>query len=141
MKQYMRDKKSAELACVRQIKAEIMKFESNAKDLEAQDEDIIKILNSLVKQHKESIDIYSKNDRPEQLAQEKLELEVIESFLPAKVTGAELEQLVESAIVKVGAQTKKDMGLVMKAVRDQLQNANKSVDGQELSELAKSRLN
>lgn len=141
LKQYMREKKSEELACVRQIKAEIMKFETSvSKDTEATDEDVLKILNSLAKQHKESIDIYTQNDRQDLLQKEQLELEVIESFLPSKLTGEELEALVSAVIESTGAQSKKDMGTVMKAARDEVQNKGLSVDGQELAGLVKAKL-
>ena len=141
LKQYMREKKSKELSCVRQIKAEIMKFETSvSKDKEATDEDVMKILNSLAKQHKESIDIYKKNDRTELLEKEQLELEVIESFLPKKLTGDELVALVDAIIEKTAAQTKKDMGAVMKGSREDIQAKGLSVDGQELAELVKSKL-
>lgn len=137
----MREKKSEELACVRQIKSEIMKFETSiSKDAEASDEDVLKVLNSLAKQHKESIDIYTKNDRKDLLEKEQLELEVIESFLPSKLTGEELEALVNSVIASTGAQSKKDMGTVMKAVRGEVQNKGLSVDGQELSGFVKAKL-
>lgn len=141
LKQYMREKKSEELACVRQIKSEIMKFETSvSKDAEASDEDVMKILNSLAKQHKESIDIYSKNDRKDLLDKEQLELDVIESFLPSKLTGEDLQALVNNVIESTGAQSKKDMGAVMKAARDEIQNKGLSVDGQELAGLVKTKL-
>ena len=140
LKQYMREKKAEELAVVRQIKSEIMKFETSSKGVEAEDADVLKVLNSLAKQHKESIDIYTKNNREDLLAKEKLELEVIESFLPSKFTGAELEALVTSVVESTGASTKKDMGTVMKGVREEVTAKGLSVDGQELSELVKSKL-
>jgi len=136
----MREKKAEELAVVRQIKSEIMKFETSSKGVEAEDADVLKVLNSLAKQHKESIDIYTKNNREDLLAKEKLELEVIESFLPSKFTGAELEALVTSVVESTGASTKKDMGTVMKGVREEVTAKGLSVDGQELSELVKSKL-
>lgn len=136
----MREKKAEELAVVRQIKSEIMKFETSSKGVEAGDADVLKVLNSLAKQHKESIDIYTKNNREDLLAKEKLELEVIESFLPSKFTGSELAELVASVVESTGASTKKDMGAVMKGVREVVSAKGLSVDGQELSELVKSKL-
>lgn len=140
LKHYMREKMPTELTVVRQIKTEVMKFETSGSGAEAQDADVLKILNSLAKQHQESIDIFQKEGRDDLLEKELIELDVIKSFMPANVEGEELEALVDSAITSTGASTKKDMGPVMKAVRDAIAAKQAGVDGKVLSEMVKSKL-
>jgi uncharacterized protein YqeY len=140
LKTYMREKKTTELTVVRQIKTEIMKHETSGSNQEASDADVIKILNSLAKQHQESIDIYRQNGREEMLEQEELELEVIRSFLPEEMSDADLAQLVDAAITETGASSKKDMGAVMKAVKAAIDDSGKSADGRKVSDLVKSKL-
>ncbi len=138
--QAMRDKKQVELTALRQIKTEVMKVETSGSVKEIDEEGFIKILNSLAKQHQESIEIYKTNGRDEQLQQEELELAVIKSFLPAEIDASEIESLVESVISETGASTKKDMGNVMKGVKELIAAKNMMVDGKKLSDCVKSKL-
>jgi uncharacterized protein len=140
MKNYMREKKAMELAVIRQLKTEIMKFETSGASKEAEDADILKIVNALVKQHQESIDIYEKNDRKDLLEKEVVELEVLKSLLPAELTEAELSVMIETAIQSTGASTPKEMGLVVKAVKDLVSESGKGVDGRVLADMIKKRL-
>lgn len=140
LKHFMRNKMATELTVVRQIKTEITKFETNGTGAEAQDEDILKILNTLAKQHQESIDIFAKENRTDLLEKEQIELDVIKSFMPANIEGEELERLVDSVILSTGAESKKDMGPVMKEVRSTLASKNLGVDGKVLSTMIKAKL-
>lgn len=140
MKTYMREKKQTELAVVRQIKTEIMKLETSGGQQEANDADVTKILNSLAKQHQESIDIYRENGRQEMLEKEELELTVIRSFLPEEISDTELSELVAQAIADTGASSKKDMGAVMKKSKELVEATGKSADGRKLSETVKNSL-
>ena len=140
LKHFMRNKMATELTVVRQIKTEIMKFETNGSGSEAQDGDVLKILNSLAKQHQESIDIFAKENRTDLLEKERIELDVIKSFMPANIEGEELEELVDATIRSTGAESKKDMGPVMKKVRATIADKNLGVDGKVLSEMIKAKL-
>jgi uncharacterized protein len=138
--QAMREKKQAELTALRQIKAEVMKVETSGSVKELDEEGFIKVLNSLAKQHQESIEIYKSNGRDEQVEQEELELAVIKSFLPEEMGDSEVEALVAETITELGASTKKDMGPVMKSVKDKIATQNLMVDGRKLSEAVKAKL-
>jgi uncharacterized protein len=138
--QAMRDKNQVELTALRQIKTEVMKVETSGSVKEIDEEGFTKILNSLAKQHQESIKIYKENDRTDQLEQEELELKVIKSFLPEEIDESEIESIVDSVISETGASTKKDMGAVMKGVRDIIAAKNLMVDGKKLSDCVKSKL-
>ncbi|MBF0196732.1 MAG: GatB/YqeY domain-containing protein [Planctomycetes bacterium] len=138
--QAMKAKNADELTVLRQIKTEVMKFETSGADKSASDEDVMKILNSLAKQHQESIDIYKENDRKDLLDKEVVELEIIKSFLPQEINDDDLQVLVEEVISEVGASTKKDMGQVMKRAREIVAEKGLMADGRALSEKVKSLL-
>lgn len=77
------------------------------------DEDILGLLQSMVKQRRESIDMYQKGGRMELAQQEAEEISVIEKFMPAQLTAEETAEAIDSAIGEVGAESIKDMGKVM----------------------------
>ena len=80
--------------------------------------EILQMLQTMVKQRRESIDMYEKGDRPELAAKEAEEIEVIESYLPQQLDPAEVGQAVEAAIAEVDATGLKDMGGVMALLRE-----------------------
>ena len=81
-----------------------------------EDNEIVNILRSGVKKRQESIEMFAKGGRPELVEKETAEIKVIEGFLPAGMTAAELEALVAEAIAETGAASMKDIGKIMKAV-------------------------
>jgi hypothetical protein len=90
----------------------------------------IKIIQKLVKQRRESADIYKQNNRPELAEKEVAEADVLEKYLPAKMGEAELEKVLKDIIARVGAKTPADMGKVMGIATKEL--AGKA-DGKEIS--------
>ena len=105
---------------------------------ELQDDDVMKLLRSLVKQRRDSIEQYEKGGRPELAAKEAAEIKVIEEYLPQAASPEEIEQVVDQAITEVGATSMKDMGRVMKAAQEKL--AGKNADGKTVSEIVKAKL-
>jgi uncharacterized protein YqeY len=97
-----------------------------------------KLLRSLVKQRRDSIEQYEKAGRQELVDKEKAEIEVIENYLPQAASQEEIEQAVAAAIAETGANSMKDMGKVMKAAQAAL--AGKNADGRAVSEAVKARL-
>jgi len=81
------------------------------------DEDITAMLRGMVKQRRESIDLYNQGNRPELAAKEAAEIAVIESFLPAQMDAAAMERAVADAVAETGATSLKEMGKVMAALR------------------------
>jgi len=108
------------------------------KGSELDDEDMQKLLRSLVKQRRDSIEQYEKAGRQELVDKEKAEIEVIETYLPQAASQQEIEQAVAAAIAETGANSMKDMGKVMKAAQAAL--AGKNADGRAVSEAVKARL-
>ena len=81
------------------------------------DEDILALLQKMVKSRQESLDIYEKNNRPELAAQEKGEIEVISSYLPKQMDEAAVADAIKAAIAETGAASMKDMGKVIGVLR------------------------
>lgn len=123
---------------LRMVKAAMMNREIE-KGGELEDEEMTKLLRSLVKQRRDSVEQYEKGARQDLADKEKAEIEVIEAYLPQAASQEELEQAVTAAIAETGAASMKDMGKVMKAVQASL--AGKNADGHALSEIVKTKLN
>lgn len=82
------------------------------------EEEVLQLLQSMIKQRRESIGLYRQGGRPELAEQEEQEIAVIASFLPAQLSEAEVTDAVEAAICGCGAQGLKDMGRVMASLRE-----------------------
>ena len=135
----MRAKDANRLSVLRMAKAALMNEENKrGADYKLTDEEAMKVLNTLVKQRKDSIDQYEKAGRTELADKEKGELTVLEDYLPQAATKEEIEQAVTDAIAETGATSMKDMGAVMKAAQARL--AGKSADGRVVSETVKEKL-
>jgi uncharacterized protein len=82
------------------------------------DPEILRVLQAMIKQRRESIALYRQGNRPELAAQEEEEIAVIESFLPQQMTEAEIAAAAKAAIAELGAKGPRDMGRVMAALRE-----------------------
>jgi uncharacterized protein len=122
---------------LRMVKAAMMNRQIE-KGSELDDDDMQKLLRSLVKQRRDSIEQYEKAGRQELVDKEKAEIDVIEIYLPQAASKDEIEQAVVAAIAETGATSMKDMGKVMKAAQAAL--AGKNADGRLISEVVKARL-
>ena len=122
---------------LRMVKAAMMNRQIE-KGSELDDDDLQKLLRSLVKQRRDSIEQYEKAGRTELVAKEQAEIDVIETYLPQAASTEEIEQAVAAAIAETGATSIKDMGKVMKAAQAAL--AGKNADGKSVSEIVKARL-
>jgi uncharacterized protein YqeY len=96
------------------------------------------VLRTLVKQRHESAEQYRKAGREALAAKEEAEVKIVEEYLPAAATEAEVEAAVAAAIAEVGASTAKDIGKVMKVAMAKL--AGKNVDGKRVNEKVRARL-
>jgi hypothetical protein len=133
----MKASEQARLDALRMIKAALMKYKvDNMKPLDEQAE--LQILTTLIKQRRESADIFRKNNRPELADREESELRLIESYMPAAPTDQEIESAISSAMSETGVASLKQMGVVMKAAQAKL--AGKRVDGKALSERVRSKI-
>jgi len=122
---------------LRMVKA-AMQNRQIEKGGELDDEEMGKLLRSLVKQRRDSVEQYEKGGRQDLAEKEKAEIEVIEAYLPQAASRDEIEAAVTAAVAGTGASSMKDMGKVMKAVQTAL--AGKNADGRTVSEIVKSKL-
>lgn len=81
------------------------------------DDDILALLQKMIKSRQESLEIYEKNNRPELAAQEKGEIEVISSYLPKQMDEAAVAEAIKAAIAETGAASMKDMGKVIAVLK------------------------
>ena len=137
MTEAMRAQDAPRLSTLRMVKAAMMNRQIE-KGGELTDEEMAKMLTSLLKQRRDSVEQYEKGGRAELAAKERAEIGVIEAYLPQAATREEIEQAVSAAIAETGATSVKEMGAVMKAAQARL--AGRSADGRTLSELVKSKL-
>ena len=86
---------------------------------DAQDKDILEILTRMVAQRRESAQVYEKSNRPELAQEERVEIEIIKSFLPPPLEEEVLEEVCEKVIAQSGAESLKDIGRVMKILKDE----------------------
>jgi uncharacterized protein len=133
----MKAKEEMKLGVLRMVKAAIqLKEVEKLRKLDEQES--IQLLQTLVKQRKESIDQFSKGGRQDLVDKEQKELAILEAYLPAGASQAEMEAAVTKAITETGANSMKQMGAVVKAAKTTLEG--KTVDGKALSDLVRERL-
>ena len=133
----MKAQDAGRTSTLRMVKAAMMNRQIE-KGAELDDDDMQKLLRSLVKQRRDSIEQYEKAGRQELVDKEKAEIDVIETYLPQAASQEEIEQVVAAVIAETGASSMKDMGKVMKAAQAAL--AGKNADGRMVSEVVKAKL-
>jgi uncharacterized protein YqeY len=139
IKAAMLAKDKIRLQALRGIKKEFLEAKTaKGGDGELTDETAIRILQKMVKQRKESADIYTSQGRPELAENELAEVATIETYLPRQMSPTELEETIRLLIVGLGAQGAKDMGKVMGAANKAL--AGKA-EGRTIAEVVKRLLN
>ena len=122
---------------IRMIKAAVLNKEVEMKkDLD--DAEMSRIMTTMIKQRKESVEQFEKGQRAELAAKERQEISIIEAYLPKAISPDELDRTVDAVIRESGATSAKDMGAVMKAVMARL--AGQPVDGKHVSDLVRSKL-
>jgi uncharacterized protein YqeY len=122
---------------LRMVKAAVMNREIE-KQGELDDEEMMKLLRSLVKQRRDSVEQYEKGGRQELADKEKTEIGVIEAYLPQAASREVIEAAVAAAISETGASSIKEMGQVMKVAQTIL--TGKNADGRTVSEIVKTKL-
>ncbi len=136
MKTAMKAGEKDRLLALRSLKAAIMKREADEgslPDATAQ----LQIVQSLVKQRRDSIEQFTAANRLDLADKEKAELKVLEEFLPTQMSQADIEAIVIAAIQETGASGSGDLGKVMKVVRAQTQG---KADGKLVSDIVKAKL-
>jgi len=133
----MKAKHAERLSALRMMKAALKNKETENRE-KFDDAEATKTLQTLAKQRRESADAFRGAGREEQALKEEGELAVIEEFLPAAATEADIEAAVSEAVAETGATSAKDMGKVMQAAMKKL--AGKTVDGKAVNARVRSVL-
>lgn len=119
MKQAMRDRATARLSTIRMLLAAIKQREIDER-IELDDTQVLTVIEKLAKQRRESIVQFEKGGRPDLVATEQGELELLLAYLPAQLNEAEIAELVIAALSETGAQSPADMGKVMAVLKPKL---------------------
>lgn len=136
LKEAMRAKDAVRLETVRNVRGAIRSREIDS-GIELDNAEITKLIRSLVKQRDESIAQYRDGGRSDLVERENQEKAVLESYLPAGPSAAQVDEVVAAVIAELGASSTKDMGRVMKAALERLGPA---ADGKSVSAAVKSKL-
>lgn len=133
----MKARDELRLSVLRMVKSALKNKEiEKIRPLEESEE--LQVLQTLVKQRRESIEQFGRGGRQDLVEKETKELAIIESYLPAAPSGAEIDEAISRAIAETGANSVKQMGAVMKAAKAALEG--KTVDGKVLSDRVRERL-
>jgi uncharacterized protein YqeY len=120
VKSAMRAHQREQLATLRLVTAAIKQIEVDER-IELNDEQVLAVLDKMVKQRRESLEQYEKAGREDLAVVERFELDLIQDYLPEQLGEEELAALIQSAISESGASSIRDMGSVMNALRSQVQ--------------------
>jgi uncharacterized protein len=135
----MKAKDEARLSCLRMVKS-ALQLKAVEKMGPLDDKESQAVLNTLIKQRKDSIEQFTKGGRQEMADKEAAEIGVIESYLPKAASEADIAAGVKATIVEMGTPTMKDMGTVMKNTMAKFAAAGMRVDGKVVSDLVKKEL-
>ena len=133
----MKSKDELRLSVLRMVKT-ALKNKEIEKIRPLEDAESMQILQTLIKQRKESAEMFAKGGRKDLEEKENREITIIEAWLPSAPTAEEMESAITAAIAETGANSPKQMGAVVKAARVHL--ANKTVDGKALSDSVREHL-
>lgn len=133
----MKGKDELRLSVLRMVKS-ALKHKEIEKMRPLDDMESLQVLQTLVKQRRESVDQFTKGGRPDLAEKESKEIGIIQAYLPAAPSDDEVRRAIEEAIAESGADSLKAMGAVVKAARAKLEG--KTVDGKMLSDKIRERL-
>jgi uncharacterized protein YqeY len=133
----MKSKEDLRLSVLRMVKSALKNREIE-KIRPLDEAESLQVLQTLVKQRRESVEQFTKGGRADLADKETREIAIIETYLPAGATEADLDRAIEAAIAETGATSPKQMGAVIKSAKALL--AGKTVDGKQLSDRVRARL-
>lgn len=136
LKKALKSRDALRLSVLRMLKSEI-RYKEIEKRSELSDDEVISVLSSSIKRHKDSIQQFEKAGREDLASKEKTELEVILNYMPEQLTEEELSHIVSEAIKEVNAAGPADLGKVMKQVMPEVRG---KADGKKVNQLVASQL-
>ena len=136
LKNAMKNHDDVKKNTITMIRASVKQIEVD-KRVELEDNDIVEIISKEAKKRKDALAEFEKAGREDLIAQTNEELEIIKAYLPEELSAEELTKIIEETIAEVGAETMKDMGKVMQAVKTKTAGR---ADGKTINEIVKSKL-
>ena len=137
LKLAMKARDQLRMDVIRMIKAAVMNKEMEIKkDLD--DAEMSRVMTTMIKQRRESVELFEKGNRAELAAKERQEITILESYLPQALSSEQLSSIVDTIIQETGARSLKEMGTVMKAVM--IRVVGQPVDGKQISDLVRAKL-
>ena len=135
----MRSRDELRLSTLRMVKSALKNKEID-KRAPLDDKEAQQVMDTLIKQRKDSIEQFQKGGRPELAEKEAAEIKFIEAYLPKALGEEEIAAAVKATIAEMGSPTLKDMGAVMKNAMTRLQASGARVEGKTVSEMVKKQL-
>ena len=136
MKSAMRSKDSARLGAIRLLQSALKQKEVDER-VDLNDDDVLVIIDKMLKQRRDSIDAFKKAERNDLVEKEEFEVSVLQEYMPEPLSDNEISNIIDQAIKNLGALTMKDMGAVMSAVKPELSGKANMAD---VSQKIKSKL-
>ena len=119
MKTFMRAKDTARLGAVRLLHASIKQKEVDER-IELSDDQVLTVIQKMLKQRKDSIEAYQKADRQDLIDQEQLEIDVLSKYMQEPLTDDEVSKIIDKVISEVNATDMKDMGKVVRVLKSKI---------------------
>lgn len=136
LKKAMQEKDKDKLKVLRALKSAVQ-YKQLEQKKELSDEEVISVFKVQVKQRQQAVELYIQGERPELAEIENREIDIIKVYLPEEISEAELEKEVSVALVHLNAESMKDMGIMMKYLKEKLGG---NVDGKSLSAIVRRKL-
>ena len=136
LKKAMQEKDKDKLKVLRALKSAVQ-YKQLEQKKELSDEEVISVFKVQVKQRQQAVELYIQGERPELAEIENREIDIIKVYLPEEISEAELEKEVSAALVHLNAESMKDMGIMMKYLKEKLGG---NVDGKSLSAIVRRKL-
>lgn len=133
----MKEKETLKISTLRMVKAAIKNSEIDKRG-ELEDQEIVKLLDGLIKKRQEAIQLFREGGREDLATKEEQEIAIIENYLPKVLSEEEIIKIVDETIREVQAESVRDLGKVMKAVMEKFKGQR--VDGKMVNNLVKNRL-
>ncbi len=137
MKDAMRNKDSIRLSTIRMLMAAVKNAEIAKKVKKLEESDVVQVAQKMIKEHKESIEQFEKGNRIDLVDKEKLEMAILQKYVPEQMSADELLMVVKATIQEMGVISKAETGKVMKAVMEKVKGR---ADGKVVNQLVMSLL-
>ncbi|KPK41471.1 MAG: hypothetical protein AMJ78_05445 [Omnitrophica WOR_2 bacterium SM23_29] len=137
LKEALKARDAIRVSTLRMLKAGTKNLAIEKRVEKLEDKDVLSVISKQVKQHRDSIEGFTKGGRQDLVDKEKAELAILEAYMPKQLPPEQLRALIKSTIEKVGAKSKADMGKVMKAVMEEVKG---QADGKLVNQIVSEEL-